>query len=141
MNPHPKSRLIYPAAAQKDIARVPDPFDQLWKHRMSTRVLSAGLWFATAAVILWGFEYRLLLYRPHPSPAERAAVARLRVEPRSTDAVRLLVSASTHNPPIYFAEALRYISAPPIPFRLRAPSADSIAARVVSASPRSPPYT
>jgi hypothetical protein len=140
MRPYPKSRLIDPAAAQKGVARVQSPFAGLSTRRVPTRLLSAGLWFVAAAVVLWGLEYRLSLYRPHPGPADRAAVAKLWVDSRSTVAVRSGVSRPTHDLPIYFAEALRCVKPTDIPFRLLAPPANSVDARSVSASPRSPPY-
>jgi hypothetical protein len=70
MTTYPKSWLIERAVGQKGVIWVHGPFAGLSKRRVPTKLLAASLWFVAAAVVMWGFEYRLPLYRPHPGPVE-----------------------------------------------------------------------
>jgi hypothetical protein len=143
MKRHPKSRPIESAPTQKGVAQVHGGFTVLSTCRVPTRFLTAGLWLVAAAVVLWGLEYRLSLYHPHPGPAARASIAKLWVEPRSslcTFAARSSVDDPNHDLPTYLAGTLQRCKAREFPFHLFVPPAIKVDFRIASASPRSPPH-
>ena len=139
MTPHPKSLLTKPMPAQEDPIRVHDRSLALANRLVSSRLLAAGLWFVAIAVVLWGLEYRLSLYQPHPGAAARASVAKLWIGPRSMVALRPVALSANHDLPIYLAEGLQRCRASNHAFRLFVSPVNSVDTPIVLASPRSPP--
>jgi len=101
--------------------------------------LTPGLWLVLAAVVFWGLQSKLSLYRPNPGPSARAAVAKLWVEPRIAVASRSQDIRPHHELPIYPAEGLQGCRAIYIAFHSFGPPAKGSEPRVVSVLPRSPP--
>jgi hypothetical protein len=77
------------AVARKDVP--------LWTK---ARPLTLGLLGLALAVVLWGLEYRVSLYHPHPNHSARLGVAKLWVGPRTTAFVKnnCLRQSAGHTP-------------------------------------------
>lgn len=137
MTPYPKRRLTGPE--QEHTAPAPR---RRATRRVPTRLLTAGLWLVVAAVVLWGLQYRLSLYRPHRNPAARASAVKLWVEPRShrdAFAARTPVNQPNHDFPVSLAGTVRQGGHREFPFHWFVISAYRIDVRIASVSPRSPP--
>ncbi|HEV2274491.1 MAG TPA: hypothetical protein VGR96_10015 [Acidobacteriaceae bacterium] len=107
------------------------------------RPLTVGLLGLAVAVFIWGLGYKLSLYRPHPSPAARAGVAKLWLGPKVASSTPL-VRAKRTAPPAF------QLYPPPPRFAFSHPSGSTLVRRIASPaialcfrslriSPRSPP--
>jgi hypothetical protein len=56
-----------------------------WRNLL--RLPALALVGLAVAIVLWGLAYKLSLYQPHPTPSERASVAKVCTGPRSTASV------------------------------------------------------
>ncbi len=55
-----------------------------FRHKLTLRPCALGIIGLAIAVLLWGFSYKLSLYRFHPAPTSRVCVAKLWFEQRNS---------------------------------------------------------
>ncbi len=138
----PQYRLLDPATAQEDMTSAQRGFTSDPTRRVPIRLLTAGLWLVVAAVVLWGLEYRLSLYRLHRSATGRASIARLWVESKSHRdalAARSPVNQPNHNFTVYLAGAGGRGGSAEFSLHCFVKPVRAAVVRVGSVSPRSPP--
>jgi hypothetical protein len=95
------------AAAAPDTAGGKNKPLWLKTHRLTLSLLGLGL-----AVVLWGLEYKVSLYHPHPKHSARVSVAKLWLGPRKAVFARSS-RIKWHAPPTPELQLLtaRYVSA------------------------------
>jgi hypothetical protein len=102
------TRIREEADAQSPGAAVgPAPFGTVVRKKvpLSTKAgpLTLGLLGLALAVFLWGLEYKVSLYHPHPNHSARVNVAKLWVGPRTVAFVKnnCVRTSSAHSPELH----------------------------------------
>jgi hypothetical protein len=85
------------------------------------RPLTLGLLGLALAVVLWGLEYKVSLYHPHPNRSARINIAKLWVGPRTAAFAKnnCVRTSATHSPALHLLNTCRTRERPARPLRFR----------------------
>lgn len=67
--------------------------------RFRVRPLTLGLSILALAVVLWGLQYRVSLYHPHPGSSARLNIAKLWIAPRAAFTLSVVTKATAQPSP------------------------------------------